>query len=310
MFAAVESAADVWRFRPHPEVWLLVGSIVAAYWYAITRIGPRVVRRGEVVVTRRQLWCFGIATAMLWVGSDWPIHDVGEQNLYFVHMLQHMMFSYFMPPLFLLAIPTWLARLLVGNGRAYSVVRWLAKPIVAGVVFNVFVMVTHIPAVVNHSVLEGTGALHYGLHTVLVLTALLMWMPVVSPLPELRIGVGGQMIYLFAMSIVPTVPASWLVFAEGAVYSAYDHGPRVWGIDVTSDQQIAGLVMKVGGSVFLWTIVTVMFFTRFSKGWNDSNSYKRPRMPDAEITGHDEGPPLTYDDVTKAFDEVPVPPGG
>ena len=37
------------------------------------------------------------------------------------------------------------------------------------------------------------------------------------------------MIYLFAMSVVPTVPAGWLTFADGVVYKPYDHGPRVWG---------------------------------------------------------------------------------
>ena len=57
---------------------------------------------------------------MLWVASDWPIHDIGENYLYSVHMLQHMMLSYFLPPLALLATPEWLLRVLVGDGRAYS----------------------------------------------------------------------------------------------------------------------------------------------------------------------------------------------
>ena len=42
---------------------------------------------------------------------------------------------------------------------------------------------------------------------------------------------------------VPTVPGAWLTFAEGVVYSAYDIPVRVWGISVTSDQQVAGLLM-------------------------------------------------------------------
>ena len=47
---------------------------------------------------------------MLWAASDWPIHDIGEEYLYSVHMLQHMMLSYFLPPLVLLATPEWLLR--------------------------------------------------------------------------------------------------------------------------------------------------------------------------------------------------------
>ena len=54
--------------------------------------------------------------ALLWAASDWPIHDLGEQYLYSAHMLQHMMLSYFLPPLALLATPEWLLRVLVGDG--------------------------------------------------------------------------------------------------------------------------------------------------------------------------------------------------
>ena len=47
---------------------------------------------------------------LLWAASDWPIHDIGEEYLYSAHMLQHMMLSYFLPPLALLATPEWLLR--------------------------------------------------------------------------------------------------------------------------------------------------------------------------------------------------------
>jgi putative membrane protein len=233
------------------------------------------------------------------------MHDLSEEYLYSAHMLQHMVLSYFMPPLLLLATPTWLARLLVGNGRIWRAFRWLAMPVVAGVIFNAMVIVSHIPAVVNEAVTSGNPVLHYGLHTVLVLSALLMWVPVCGPFPELRMGPGGTMIYLFAMSIIPTVPAGWLTFADGAVYKAYDHEPRLWGITVTDDQQMAGAIMKVGGSLFLWTVIAVLFFRRFMGNWEEQNTYVRSRrIPDAEVTGHDELP-LTYEDVTRVFDTVP-----
>ena len=195
---------------------------------------------------------------LLWAASDWPIHDIGEQYLYSVHMLQHMMLSYFLPPLALLATPEWLLRVLVGDGRAYAVLRWFCKPVVAGVLFNLAVMVTHIPGVVNASVDQRQpGRCTTSLHVMVVVTALLMWMPVCGPFKELQMGTGGKMIYLFLMSVVPTVPAGWLTFADGAVYKAYDRPVRLWGISVTTDQQLAGAIMKTGGSIFLWTIIVV-----------------------------------------------------
>ncbi len=99
---------------------------------------------------------------MLWAASDWPLHDISEEYLYSAHMLQHMMLTYFLPPLVLLATPEWLLRVLIGNGRGYRVLAWLCRPVVAGVAFNAVVIVTHIPTVVNTSV--DNGPMHYGLH--------------------------------------------------------------------------------------------------------------------------------------------------
>ena len=312
MFAVIARPSNIWSFHAHPEVWVLIGGLAASYVYAVRFIGPRAVPVGTRPVTRRQWAWFAGGLLLLWAASDWPVHDVGEGYLYSLHMLQHMALSYFVPPMLLLATPEWLARLVVGDGRAYRALGWLTKPVVAGVAFNATVMVTHIPGLVNSAVEPGraNGLLHYGLHFGLMLTVLLMWMPVCGPLPERRISVGGKMIYLFAQSIVPTVPAGWLTFAEGAVYKAYDVTPRVWGLSVTEDQQLAGVIMKVGGSLFLWTLTTVLFFRRFMNNWEAENTFRRVRseMPTAELGGTDAvEPTLTYEQVAEVFDSTAAP---
>ena len=266
--------ADPWRFQANVEVYVLVAFLVGAYVYMVRVIGPQAVGEGKPVVTRRNLLCFCGAMMLLFAASTWPIHQIGEEYLYSAHMLQHMMLSYLMPPLVLLATPEWLLRVLVGEGRLYRAVRFAARPVIAGVAFNVIVMVTHIPGVVNASTTN--GALHYALHLVVVLSAILMWMPVVGPFRELHMGYAGKMIYLFLMSVVPTVPAAWLTFAEGAVYSHYGNQPvRVWGLSVTNDQQLAGAIMKLAGGMYLWSIVIFMFFRRFARGWREENTYHR-----------------------------------
>jgi putative membrane protein len=283
--------ADPWRFEANPEVYLLVVFLIGAYVYAIRVIGPRAVAVGETVMTRTNLWCFGGAMALLFAASTWPIHQIAEDYLYSAHMLQHMMLSYFMPPLVLLATPTWLLRLLVGTGRTWRVVQFMTKPVVAAVVFNVMVMVTHIPPVVDASVQN--APLHYALHLALVLTAVLMWMPVVGPFHELRISDAAKPIYLFLQSVVPTVPAGWLTFAEGVVYKHYNQPVRVWSISPTDDQQLAGAIMKIGGSVFLWTLVVFYFFKRFATTWKDDATYRRTT--------------LTFDQVQSEFDSTTAP---
>jgi putative membrane protein len=297
------SMPNPWAFEAHPEVWALMLFLIGAYVYMVRVIGPQAVPVGQRAVSTRQMVYFGLGMALLWFAADWPVHDVGENYLYSVHMLQHMVFSYFAPPLLLMAIPTWMARTLLGTGRGLRIWRRLASPAFAGITFNLIIMVTHIPLVVNRS--TENGPLHYSLHFMVVMSALLMWTPVVGPIPEWRIGPLAKCGYLFLMSIIPTVPAGWLTFAEGVVYKHYNQPVRPWGISVEADQQVAGAIMKLGGSTFLWAIVVFLYFKRFAAGFDAENTYvRRGRIPSSEITGHDESE-LTYQQVTAAFDTTP-----
>lgn len=295
MLASLLSAdfPDPWRFQAKPEVWLLVGFLTAAYVYVVKVIGPRVVGEGEQVVTRRQVSAFVGAMLLLWVFSDWPVHDIGEGYLYSVHMLQHMALTYFMPPLALLATPAWFVRLIVGEGRAYRTLKWFSFPVTAALLFNAGVMISHVPGVVNASV--SNGLLHYSVHVFLVTTSLLMWMPVCGPLHELHMKPFPKMIYLFLNSVVATVPAGWLTFAEGVVYRLYDQPVRVWGISVTDDQQIAGAIMKLGGAIFLWTIIVAMFIKEIAKPLGRKQTF-------------DTVDTLTFDEVEDEFRKAPPAP--
>ena len=294
---------DPWRYQFHPEVWILVAFLTGAYIYMVRVIGPKAVPPGQPAVSRFNIACFVGAMVMLWVASDWPVHDIGEEYLYSMHMLQHMMLSYFLPPLVLMATPEWLLRVLVGNGRFYRVVVFFTKPVIAAVLFNAVVIITHIPGVVSASV--DNGPLHYTLHFAVVIFSLLMWMPVVGPFPELQMTPLGKCIYLFLQSLVPTIPAAWLTFADDAVYRTYDQPVRVWGMSVTVDQQLAGAIMKTGGGIFLWAVIIYIFFKKFASGFEYGNTYRRTRpMPDAELTGDrtlDDESPLTTADVEREF---------
>ena len=290
------AAVSAWRWQPHPEVWLLLAGAVALGIYAVRVVGPKVVSPGEPVITRRQIGFWTTGLVLLYVASDWPLHDIAEEQLYSAHMLQHLLITFVVPPLLLLGTPTWLARLVVGDQVVGRWVRRLAHPVVAGVLFNGLIALTHWPALVNASV--ENGALHYSVHLAVFTTALLMWTPVCGPLPELRLSLPGQMVYLFTMSIIPTIPAAWLTFAEGAVYSAYDHPDRLWGIGVAADQQAAGVLMKIGAGFFLWTLITVLFFRWAYRHMEADRLGSTPT--EREL--------LTWDDVEKEFERLgPAP---
>ena len=288
-----EIFVDPWRYQLHLEVWLLTAFLIGSYIYVVRVLGPRAVPAGEPIVTRRQLTCFIAGILIMFLSTDWPMHDIAEEYLYSVHMFQHMALTYFMPPLVVLATPEWFVRTLVGDGRAYRALRFFTFPVRAGLLFNLGVVISHIPGVVNASV--SNGPLHYFVHVLLVLTSILMWMPVCGPLKELQMAPMPKMIYLFLNSVVATIPAGWLTFAEGVVYKHYNIPTRVWGVSVSNDQQIAGAIMKLGGSIFLWTIIVAMFVKHFVKTFRDENKDGYIRQEDV----------LTTADVERAFEATP-----
>ena len=264
---------DPWRWQPHPEVWLLVLAVISFGFWA-KRIGPKVLPAGTPIATTPQKICFVVAVLLLYLAADWPVHDIAEEHLYFVHMIQHVVITLIVPPLFLLALPSWLARLIIlEGGYGSKIIRRLSHPITAALIFNGLSALTHWTSVVQWS--YESGIFHYFVHLTLFISGLLMWMPVVSPLKELRISPPAQMLYLFLISVIPTIPSAWLTFAEGTVYKHYDDGFEMWGISVVTDQQAAGAIMKIIGGFYLWGIILVKFF-RYTSKIRSENQHLRP----------------------------------
>jgi putative membrane protein len=246
-------------WHTHPETWLLVMALVVAYVSAITVLGPRRAPPGKPIATTRNKACFLLGAFTLLVGEAWPLHDLAENYLFSAHMVQHLLFAFVVPPLLLLGTPPWLLRSLLGTGLRFRLVRFLTKPLIALILFNASIAAMHWVVIVD---LQARSSLfHLAFHAVLIGSATLMWSVVIAPLPELdRLSDPAKMLFLFLQSIVPTVPASFLTFASEPIYGVYEAAPRLWSLSPETDQMIAGLIMKIGGGLLLWSIITVMFF--------------------------------------------------
>jgi putative membrane protein len=243
----------------HPETWLIIMVLLIGYIWAVTTLGPKRANRGESAATTRQKACFLLGVLTLLVAESWPLHDLAEGYLFSAHMVQHLLFAFVVPPLLLLGTPRWLLRAMIGTGLRFKIVRFLTRPLIPLVLFNGAIAIMHWVVVVD---LQARSApFHIAFHGVLIGTGLLMWSVVIAPLPELnRLSDPAKMLYLFLQSIVPTVPASFLTFASDPLYGVYEAAPRVWGLTAQTDQMIAGLIMKIGGGLLLWSVITVMFF--------------------------------------------------
>ncbi len=259
-------------FHVHLDVIALALSLEGAYLWALRRWGPESVPAGEQPASGRQVAWYTSGVLVLLVASEWPIHDLAERYLLSVHMVQHLLISLAAPPMLLLGMPHWLLRKLLKPRAVFAVARQLTRPFIAMVIFNVVIVVTHWPLIMNF-MLEH-HPFHFVGHAVLFSSATLMWWPVISPLPEMpTLSYPGRMLYLFLQSIVPTVPASFLTFGSSPLYAFYTHVPRIWGWSALTDQTIAGLTMKLAGGAILWTGIAVVFFKWFQVeergGWDE-----------------------------------------
>jgi len=241
----------------HPDAILLVLALEGAYLYAINGLRPLLSDAGRVRRSQQALFHAGVLVLFLAAGS--PLHDLGEEYLLSAHMTQHLLLTLVAPPMLIAGIPDWLWRAPLRDRRVFAGARLLTRPLVAFAAFNAVQLFIHLPEAVDLSL--RVGAFHFFVHATLVVTAMLMWWPVLSPLPELpRLSYPLQMGYLFLQSLLPAVIVAFITFSDHVVYDFYAEAPRLWGISHLTDQQIAGGIMKLAGSLILWSFIGVAFF--------------------------------------------------
>ena len=285
MLGVVVNGRDL-AFNLHPDVILLMASLAVGYWWAITRLGPKLVPPGTPVVSRRMVIWWYSGLALLSIFSEWPIHDLAEHYSYAVHMSEHLVFTVACAPMLLLGMPGWMLRWIVADRPWHGFVRFICRPVPALAFSSTVVLVTHWPAVTNLT--THSEWFHFSVHLVLFCSALALWMPLVNRIPELpRLGKPLQILYLFGQSFTPVVPTLYLIFSRGVVYKAYTFGPRYLGFGPRLDQEIAGSLMGALQPIVLWVIATYYFFS----WWAEEQRRERQELPDD----------LTWDDVSREF---------
>jgi putative membrane protein len=260
------------EWHPHIDLWVLLFVLGFGYWYANIRIRSHLLMAAPGP-TRRQWWQWYLALGLMWLVSGWPIHDIGSESLFTAHMVEHMVLALVVPPLLLMGMPRWLADATLGHPKVAVWLKHLASPVPAFVLFNATFILIHWPEMVE--LMLGNELAHFLLHTLLFSSAVLMWMPVLSPTMAIpKLSRPGQMLYLFLQSLLPTIPASFLTFSSVAIYPVYGAAALEWGLDPVTDQTIAGIVMKLGGGFILWITIAVIWFrwTSEEREWEEIHS--------------------------------------
>ncbi|MBV9803689.1 MAG: cytochrome c oxidase assembly protein [Solirubrobacterales bacterium] len=250
--------------------WLLDPSLVyVALAGGLYALGSR----GRGRPRPREALAFYASLLVIVIALCSPI-DYFADELFWVHMLQHILLLSVAPPLMLLGKPwprmwralplaprTKLARTIV-RSPGVAPVRALARPIPAWILFNVTFLGWHIPAAYNLTLTS--GAVHAVEHAMFFFTGLLFWARVIDPGPlRPRLVWPVRIAYAASTMVVGWLLAITLVIVPHPVYGYYSALlTRPGGISALTDQQLAAGMMWVPGSL-AYTITFILGFYRW-----------------------------------------------
>jgi putative membrane protein len=257
--AVPSTSALLSQWSWEPSVLLGIALLTGLYVYAI---GPYRARHAlGPPATRRQVIAFLAAQMTLVIGLLSPLDYIGDVYLFSVHMVQHLLLATIWPPLMLLAIPPWLGRRILVWPVLGGLIGLCAQPVVATIIFNLDIYVWHIPFMYDATL--ANEYVHILEHVTFMAAGLIVWWPILGPVPENRLSYPIQTLYLFLNAMLMMVLGIVFTFAPDPFYAPYTRVPRLWGISAASDQQIGGLIMWYPGNLPYAVFLVVRFYQWF-----------------------------------------------
>jgi putative membrane protein len=251
-------------FTVHTSTVIGIAGLAGLYEYG-ARVagvrGPRPVQR----------WSYHGALALMFFSLNGWLHDLSDSYLFSAHMVQHLLLAFAVAPLMLMGVTGEMLRPLIRPRLVRAVAEWGLRPGPCFVIFNLIVAGWHLPPMYNYALAHHWA--HIVQHLMMLAGAVIMWWPVLSPMPELpRLSYPGQMLYLFLMSIPMAVISVYICYGDSLLYPMYATKPRVWAISPMNDQMIGGLIMWIPGGLFFYTIISVIFYRWNQRGALDSRA--------------------------------------
>jgi len=267
--------SSIWtHWHGHVEVLIGLALLEGAYLLGVGPLRERWNLADDV--DPRKIATFTAGVLVIFFSLLSPLHVLSDQYLFSAHMTQHVLLTLVAPPLLILGAPDWLIRPLLRPNWSFYLWRILTRPVVTIVVFNLIFAMWHVPGLYNLSVTY--HAVHIFEHLLFIGSAILMWWPLTSSMSEFpRLSYPLQMIYLFVLSVAQIIVFVFITFSRQPLYEWYVNAPEIWSISPLADQQIGGIIMKVGGSALFLTLLVVAFF----RWYNDEERRTKLEKQDA-----------------------------
>ena len=205
-------------------------------------------------------WYFAAGIVIVYLALQSPIDRGGDEYLFSLHMLQHLLLMMLAPPLVLLGIAG-IQVPPVDRARVPRRVWWaITRPWPAVLLFNAVMLVWHIPALYDTTLT--TEPIHVLEHVSFIAVGIVFWWPIVDPVRGPATHPVSPLTKIAAMAIggiPPTVLGLIFALSPVAFYSFYVNAPRLWGISAVADQSYGGVLMLGLGNIVYFVAITIIF---------------------------------------------------
>jgi putative membrane protein len=215
-------------------------------------------------VPRWRQACFytGLTLAVVTLAS--PLGHIADE-LFFAHMIEHLILGDVCALLLVLGLTGPLLAPVL-RIHLFDRMRVLTHPLVALPLWAINLYAWHLTAL--HEAAVRHGGVHALQHLLFITLGANMWMCLFGPLPKPAwFGNLAQLGYIISVRLVGAILGNIFVFGGSAFYDVYAKGEASWHISPTADQNVAGAIMMVEGSI----LTIFLFAWLFNKSARESD---------------------------------------
>jgi len=244
---------------------IFVGLIVLIYFSGVLKL------INKPSFSKIKLLLVSVSVFLLVFVLEGPI-DYFAEEMFFIHMIQHLTLIVVIAPLLLSAnampvfiwgtpkpIRGFIAKPFAGESKFKKILSIITKPRYSLILYIANLYFWHIPFFYNLTLTYDT--FHFINHALFVFMALLLWWPIAGPSPVRTNLSNPQKIVYLLLAVTPSAALSAFITLSGDPLYAYESTPLHWNmLSHSEDQTWGGLIMWLPGNFLFLGVLTTLFF--------------------------------------------------